>query len=160
MGEISLDADWIHVLWCCGSICQQVLTFIQIGFGHTVTEGSGNSAICSRKYDIDYAAFQYNFHGSYICALQILDEREWNQYTNNCSKLVCKNRPNLVPLICIKPFIALCFCVSYDIITWRVIFFTTISFMKAIAKHNGIISLWIHSFFNAMFFYILLYFKT
>ena len=25
-----------YVLWCCGWICQEVLTFIQIGSGHTV----------------------------------------------------------------------------------------------------------------------------
>ena len=26
-----------YVLWCCGGICHQVLTFVQIGCGHTVT---------------------------------------------------------------------------------------------------------------------------
>ena len=25
-----------YVLWCCGSICHEVLTFIQVGCGHTV----------------------------------------------------------------------------------------------------------------------------
>ena len=36
---ISIDADSgppSYVLWCCGSICHQLLTFIQIGYGHTV----------------------------------------------------------------------------------------------------------------------------
>ena len=38
-GEISIDADSgppRHVLWCCSGICHQVLTFFQIGCGHTV----------------------------------------------------------------------------------------------------------------------------
>ena len=38
-GGISIDADSgppRYVLWCCGRICHQVLTFIQIGCGHTV----------------------------------------------------------------------------------------------------------------------------
>ena len=38
-GGISIDADsgpLRHVLWCCGSICHQLLTFIQICYGHTV----------------------------------------------------------------------------------------------------------------------------
>ena len=26
----------MYLLWCCGSICHQLLTFIQIGSGHTV----------------------------------------------------------------------------------------------------------------------------
>ena len=37
-GEISIDADsgpLGYVLWCCGSIFQQLFTFIQIGSGHT-----------------------------------------------------------------------------------------------------------------------------
>ena len=36
---ISIDADSgppRYVLWCCGSICHQLLTFFQIGCGHTV----------------------------------------------------------------------------------------------------------------------------
>ena len=40
-GGISIYADsWPprYVLWCCGGICHKVLTFIQIGCGHTVTE--------------------------------------------------------------------------------------------------------------------------
>ena len=38
-GGISIDADSgppRYVLWCCGGICHQVLTFIQVGYGHTV----------------------------------------------------------------------------------------------------------------------------
>ena len=38
-GGISNDADsgpLRYVLWCCGSICHQLLTFIQIGYGHAV----------------------------------------------------------------------------------------------------------------------------
>ena len=38
-GGISIDADSgppRYVLWCCGGICHQVLTFFQIGCGHTV----------------------------------------------------------------------------------------------------------------------------
>ena len=38
-GGISIDADSgppRHVLWCCGGICHELLTFIQIGCGHTV----------------------------------------------------------------------------------------------------------------------------
>ena len=38
-GGISIDADSgppRYVLWCCGGICHEVLTFIQIGCGHTV----------------------------------------------------------------------------------------------------------------------------
>ena len=40
-GGISIDADSgppRYVLWCCGGICHQVLTFFQIGCGHTVCE--------------------------------------------------------------------------------------------------------------------------
>ena len=36
---ISIDADSgppRYVLWCCGGICHQLLTFFQIGCGHTV----------------------------------------------------------------------------------------------------------------------------
>ena len=36
---ISIDADSgppRYVLWCCGGICHQFLTFFQIGCGHTV----------------------------------------------------------------------------------------------------------------------------
>ena len=39
-GGISIYADFgppRYVLWCCGGICHEVLTFIQIGYGHTVT---------------------------------------------------------------------------------------------------------------------------
>ena len=39
-GGISFDADsgpFRYVLWCCGSICYQLFTFIWICFGHTVT---------------------------------------------------------------------------------------------------------------------------
>ena len=39
---ISIDADsgpLRHVLWCCGGICHQLLTFIQICCGHTVATG-------------------------------------------------------------------------------------------------------------------------
>ena len=38
-GGISINADSgppRYVLWCCGSICHEVLTFIQFGCGHTV----------------------------------------------------------------------------------------------------------------------------
>ena len=38
-GGISIHADSgppRYVLWCCGGICHEVLTFIQIGCGHTV----------------------------------------------------------------------------------------------------------------------------
>ena len=38
-GGISIDADSGppgYVLWCCGGICHQLLTFFQIGCGHTV----------------------------------------------------------------------------------------------------------------------------
>ena len=38
-GGISIDADsgpLRYVLWCCGGICHQPDTFIQIGSGHTV----------------------------------------------------------------------------------------------------------------------------
>ena len=38
-GGISIDGDSgppRYVLWCCGGICHEVLTFIQIGCGHTV----------------------------------------------------------------------------------------------------------------------------
>ena len=38
-GGISIYADSgppRYVLWCCGCICHEVLTFIQIGCGHTV----------------------------------------------------------------------------------------------------------------------------
>ena len=38
-GGISIDADsglLKYVVWCCGSICRQLLTFIQICSGHTV----------------------------------------------------------------------------------------------------------------------------
>ena len=38
-GGISIDADSDpprYVLWCCGGICHQLLTFFQIGCGHTV----------------------------------------------------------------------------------------------------------------------------
>jgi len=38
-GGISIDADSgppRYVLWCCGGICHQPDTFIQIGSGHTV----------------------------------------------------------------------------------------------------------------------------
>ena len=40
---ISIDADSgppRYVLWCCGGICHEVLTFIQIGWGHTVGKRS------------------------------------------------------------------------------------------------------------------------
>ena len=39
-GGISIYSDSgppRYVLWCCGSICQKLLTFIQIGCGHTVS---------------------------------------------------------------------------------------------------------------------------
>ena len=38
-GGISIDADFgppRYVLWCCGGICHQLLTFFQIDCGHTV----------------------------------------------------------------------------------------------------------------------------
>ena len=38
-GGISIHADFgppRYVLWCCGGICHEVLTFFQIGCGHTV----------------------------------------------------------------------------------------------------------------------------
>ena len=38
---VSIDSDSgppRYVLWCCGGICHQVLTFFQIGCGHTVWE--------------------------------------------------------------------------------------------------------------------------
>ena len=38
-GGISIDADSgppRYVLWCCGGICHQLLTFFKIGCGHTV----------------------------------------------------------------------------------------------------------------------------
>ena len=38
-GGISIYADFgppRYVLWCCGGICHEVLTFFQIGCGHTV----------------------------------------------------------------------------------------------------------------------------
>ena len=38
-GGISIDADSgppRYVIWCCGSICYELLNFIQIGCGHTV----------------------------------------------------------------------------------------------------------------------------
>ena len=38
-GGISIDADSgppRYVLWCCSGICHQLLTFFQIGCGHTV----------------------------------------------------------------------------------------------------------------------------
>ena len=40
-GGISIDADSgppRYVLWCCGVICHELLTFFQIGCGHTVLE--------------------------------------------------------------------------------------------------------------------------
>ena len=40
-GGISIDADSgppRYLLWCCDGICHQVLTFIQVGCGHTVPE--------------------------------------------------------------------------------------------------------------------------
>ena len=43
-GGISIDADSgppRYVLWCCGGICHQVLTFFQIGCGHTVIRSVG-----------------------------------------------------------------------------------------------------------------------
>jgi hypothetical protein len=39
-GGISIDADSgppKYELWCCGGICQDFFTFIQIGSGHTVS---------------------------------------------------------------------------------------------------------------------------
>ena len=42
-GGISIDADSgppRYVLWCCGGICHQVLTFFKIGCGHTVIKSS------------------------------------------------------------------------------------------------------------------------
>ena len=42
-GGISIYADsgsLMYVLWCCGSICHQPFTFIQIGFGHTVHQSN------------------------------------------------------------------------------------------------------------------------
>ena len=39
-GGVSIDADSRpprYVLWCCCVICHKVLTFFQIGCGHTVT---------------------------------------------------------------------------------------------------------------------------
>ena len=40
-GGISNDADsgpFRYIPWCCSSICHQLLIFIQIGYGHTVSE--------------------------------------------------------------------------------------------------------------------------
>ena len=42
-GGISIDADSEpprYVLWCCGGICHQLLTFFQIGSGHTVSKNA------------------------------------------------------------------------------------------------------------------------
>ena len=40
-----------RVLWCCGGICHEVLTFIQIGCGHTVSLLGWQpfSLICNKK---------------------------------------------------------------------------------------------------------------
>ena len=59
-GEILFDADsgpLRYLLWCCGSICHQLLTFIQIGYGHTVIStgylysGWGIPSSIMPKYD-------------------------------------------------------------------------------------------------------------
>ena len=55
---ISIDADFgspRYVLWCCGGIYHQVLTFIQIGCGHTV----GNNIFVISKVRIE-SPFQVN----------------------------------------------------------------------------------------------------
>jgi hypothetical protein len=55
-GGISIDTDSglaKYVLWCCGGICHQPDTFIQIGSGHTVelkSPGSyGNSTLFLKR---------------------------------------------------------------------------------------------------------------
>ena len=55
---ISIDADsgpLRYVLWCCGSICHQLLTFIQIDYGHTVWL-NWKVQIYTRTYLFDYVA--------------------------------------------------------------------------------------------------------
>ena len=66
-GGILIDADSgppRYVLWCCGGICHQVLTFIQIGCGHTVA------------YDISYKEMR-RFHRigtlTWTCQMSVLD---------------------------------------------------------------------------------------
>ena len=49
--RISIDANsgpLRNVLWCCGGICHQPDTFIQIGYGHAVYKS--NLAIAKRPY--------------------------------------------------------------------------------------------------------------
>ena len=52
MGSGSIDAvngPFRYVLWCCGSICHQLFTFIQIGPRHPVTHRDAvNSSLKQR----------------------------------------------------------------------------------------------------------------
>ena len=56
---ISIDADSgppRYLLWCCGGICHELLTFIQIGCGHTVLVATNLSMRCT----------VYSAHGNFI----------------------------------------------------------------------------------------------
>ena len=56
-GGISIDADSgppRYVLWCSGGICHQLLTFFQIGCGHTV--------VCDKISFFRFFIFFRSFH--------------------------------------------------------------------------------------------------
>ena len=61
-GGISIDADSgppRYALWCCGGICHQPDTFIQIGSGHTNTDIkqlSGRRQIVKNVLDLSFIA--------------------------------------------------------------------------------------------------------
>ena len=70
-GGISIYADSgspRYVLWCCVRICHQLLTFIQIGSGHTVYLGCfGQSGLQRKKSNLPYLSdnFWTKFGDSY-----------------------------------------------------------------------------------------------
>ena len=64
---IAIDADsgpLRYVLWCCGSICHQLFTFIQIGCGHTKLKCHVLKYVCKKInvfFDLPSRNFFLNF---------------------------------------------------------------------------------------------------
>ena len=69
-GGISIYADSgppRYVLWCCGCICHKVLTFIQIGCGHTVELDNALNFFCQITTLLSSVSWLFTFLNSVYC---------------------------------------------------------------------------------------------
>ena len=104
-GGISIHADFgppRYVLWCCGGICHEVLTFFQIGCGHTVCLS------LTRKLH------QFISHSQFCAGMQIKIPKEFSKTYQKINKKIFKNSSKIakklwLAIIGRNPFVSLFF---------------------------------------------------